>query len=351
MGLGELSRKPPEHPGASYFAEKSALIRKLDAEKLNACVIYNDEMFEPEQSKHGSFGIFNPSCVQNGNKVGIIARAEHSEATWHGRFLTDKATPLWSEAIVSDRLHFNMLHKPMSPGMPSAVRSEDWRLFKYNNEVWSNFTTYFFLNDGWPQKDVKARTCIGKLDSGYHIRFIKEMELPLMADEEKNWVFFEHNGKAKFIYKLEPMTICECDSDWNVKSTEVYPLYFDRRSEHSFIANSTNPILLTLPKWGEVYFMMYHYFLDPYAEMGGSRNRTYYQFAYIFDKNTLKPLAHTYRPVVGGGRGQGRHNNVIYISGVIDSPEIIHFLAGEGDTYSRVIGVSKSILADNLVKL
>lgn len=346
-------RTPPTSGGSNTFSEESALIRKLNAEKFNKSVVFNKRIFDIDQASFGTHGIFNPSCVYDGKEVTVIARAESSEATWHGRFITDKATPCISKMkVATNRVTFSSMHQPLSTGMPSPCRPEDWRLFTYKGETWTNFTNYFFYNDGWPQRDVKSRTCLGKID-GNHIRFIKEMEINgPMNNEEKNWVFFEHDGKMKFIYSIEPWQVYTCDDNGNVIDGISMPLNVPRRAP-KFLANSTNPILVKTQKWGEVYLMFYHYFVDPLANMGGTRNRTYYQFILIFDKTTLKPIAHTYRPVMGGGMGvtEGRHDNVIYTSGAFARGKSLYALCGEGDTFSQLYRLSMPTIEEGLVEL
>lgn len=349
-----LQRKPSVHPRASeHHQSESKIIRTLNAEKLSA-ISYNQRIFDPRQASFGRHGIFNPSCVWDGKKATIIARAEHSEATWHGRFIIDKATPCLSEMRITPtgQVVFDSMHVPISTGMPSPCRPEDWRLFHYKGDIWTNYTTYFFYNDGWPQKDVMSRTCLGKLD-GNNIRFIKEMQInDTMNSEEKNWVFFEHQGKMKFIYSIEPWRIFTCDDNGNVQEELRIETKIPRRA-NKFLANSTNPVLVETESFGECYLLIYHYFLDPLAEMGGTRNRTYFQFMLFFDKDTLKPLAHTYRPFLGGGMGitQGRHDNVIYCSGAFQRGDAIYVVAGEGDTYSQLYVVPLDKIEPNLKKL
>lgn len=330
----EYHREPPVYPEASSVMEETRAIRTLRASNFS-CSKVTRRIFSPEEASFGRHGVFNPSCAWDGEKALVIARAEHSEATWSGRFITEKATPCLSEMrIENGEPVFSYRHKPIKTGMPSPVRSEDWRLFTYKGETWTNFTTYFFLNDGWPQKDVKARTCLGKLD-GDRIRFINEMSIPECTDEEKNWVFFEHEGKLKFIYSIEPWRIFTCDDNGEIQGEFKHDLSI-KREVPKFLANSTNPVLVNTQTHGECYMLLYHYFIDPLANAGGTRNRIYYQFILFFDKNTLMPLSHTYRPVLMGGLNtQGRHDNVLYASGAFQCGEDICVLSGEGDYYSR----------------
>ena len=108
-----------------------------------------------------------------------------------------------------------------------------------------------------------------------------------------------------------------------------------------------------MPKYGELYIMLYHYFIDPLAGVGGTRNRTYYQFIPLFDKEDLHPIAYTYRPVLAGGMGmtEGRHDNVLYASGCFQKGDDLYVLAGAGATHSRIYRMSLPVISENLTEL
>ena len=348
MGLGESSGKPPITSGASLYNDQMLLIRTLIAERAG-CSVYDEGLFSAGQSPYGSKAIFNPSCARIGDTIKVIARGERTDATLRGRYITEKAVPLLSEAKLGDKLSFSSLHKPILDGMPSPLRSEDWRLFAFNGELWTNYTTYFAYNEGMPQEEIYCRTCIGRV-TDTSIRFVREMQVDEMNRLEKNWAFFEHEGKIKFVKSLEPFVIGTCDENGTVVDLVSKTCMLGRTAIGSFVANSTNPILVELPNWGEVYFMVFHLFAQPYGAKGGTRHRTYFQHAFIFDKNDLSPIAYTRQPFLTGGQGRGRDDNVIYVSGALDSPDVIHLLAGEGDENCRAYGISKELLCRVLMK-
>ncbi len=60
--------------------------------------------------------------------------------------------------------------------------------------------------------------------------------------DEKNWTFFEHNGKLMFVYHMNPHTVVEMDLNGNI-ITE-YKTHFDIKSKWKFgeARLSTNPI-------------------------------------------------------------------------------------------------------------
>jgi predicted GH43/DUF377 family glycosyl hydrolase len=62
------------------------------------------------------------------------------------------------------------------------------------------------------------------------------------SGDEKNWTFFEHDGKMMFVYQMHPHTVVEMDLDGNIKTE--YKTHFDVKSKWKFGEPrlSTNPI-------------------------------------------------------------------------------------------------------------
>ena len=303
---------------------------KLEAQR-DACP--KTILYEPGVFPHTQHGIINPSCVQDGQDLTIIYRTEPSSATWSGYLLTDKGIPqLGTGKITRKGIELND-PQPIESGVTMACRPEDWRLFRHNEHIYTNFTNYFYLNKGWPQKVVRCVTALGVLVEG-RVQFVRECTTDhlgmQMNKEEKNWVFFSHNDLLYCVYSVEPYVIFRCDDTGKpheIISSEIrLPRLGDR-----FLANSTNPIPVNLPNLGDGYLMFVHQYLTPNGR--GSRNRTYYQHALFISAETLMPVAWTPYPIVGGGVStKGRHDGVIYISGAFTFDNKIYMMAGEGDS-------------------
>lgn len=332
--------------GSLSTIERVELFDSLKLDQTNK--ITRTELFKAGSYPNTKHGIFNPSCVQRGSKLEVIFRCESSEATWAGYMLTDKATPQVSVGeITKDGLSLSA-PRPIFSGTTLSCRPEDWRLFLHKGKTFTNFTNYFYLNRGWPQKKVQCRVGVGVVLNN-RIQFLRESshgrtELKI-RQEEKNWAFFSNKDQMHCIYSIEPWVVLKTDDTGfpiDMQKTETrFP-----RLGWRYLACSTNPIKISLPKWGNVWFMFCHQFLTPKGK--GSRNRTYYQHAIIFNDNH-KPIAWTPNPIIGGGDHiGGRHNGVVYISGVVDYEENIFALSGEGDSYSAMYRIEKKTLSENL---
>lgn len=309
-------------------------------------------LFQKGSFEFTEHGIFNPSVIAEGQKLTMIFRTEPSQATWSGYFLTDKGVPQIAEGRITRKGLELENPKPIESGMPLACRPEDWRIFRHKSRNYTNFTNYFYLNKGFPQKTTQSRTALGILHPR-SIRFIREMSASKLGyksrREEKNWVFFSNKSKLWCIYSMEPFTIFECDDLGHVikasKSLKRFP-----RLGWRFLANSTNPIKCVLPKFGEVFLMFCHQYLTPNGK--GSRNRTYYQHAVIFSVDDHTPLAWTPAPVTGGGVSTtGRHDGVVYFSGAFSWDHHIYATSGEGDSHSAIYQIPHKELVANLRKV
>lgn len=305
-------------------------------------------------SKEAAQGIFNPSCVATEDGLRIIYRCEPSEATWRGYFMKDKGVPCVGTATIEDGRLVPEMPEPYYSGMPKACRPEDWRVFEHAGQHYTNFTNYYYYNEGWPMKTPHCRTAVGRLGED-RIEFLKEMDGSRagikMGREEKNWVFFSEGGQLYCIYSLCPYRIAKVGKMWGLYDLEERP---DRlpRLGNRYIANSTNPIKVPLRPYGDVWLMFCHQFYTPYGK--GTRNRTYYQHAVAICPERLRPIAWTPYPVVGGGIDcDGRHNGVLYTSGLHydKETETLLLLSGEADSNTVVQYLPMSKLEETIYEL
>ena len=319
-------------------ASERGKIQILNGLKLEASrKVERQKLFKQGDFPQAAEGVFNPSAIFEGDRGKMILRCEPYAATWRGYWIDNKGIPCVSDyQIVQGKVKAGK-PRSLSSGMPLASRPEDWRLFKHRGQTYTNFTNYFYYNRGFPQKNVKCRTALGKLE-GDKIRFLREMDASdhgiAMNSEEKNWCFFSYNGELFCIYSIEPFVVMRCTNDGEIRDIKTTPLDLPRFGNR-YIAQSCNPILTTLPSFGEVFLMFVHQFYTPHGR--GTRNRTYYQHAFAFSPKTMKPVAWSPFPIVGGGTNcNGRHNGVMYISGLIQKGKEFFAFAGEGDANSVV---------------
>jgi hypothetical protein len=95
--------------------------------------------------------------------------------------------------------------------------------------------------------------------------------------------------------------------------------------------------------------MFLHQYFYPNESLKGSRNRTYYQHALVINKDTLKPVAWTPKPVLGGGISTpGQFSGVLYTSSCVAHGEYIYAFSGIGDSSSSYFRLKIEDLEKNL---
>jgi predicted GH43/DUF377 family glycosyl hydrolase len=320
-------------------------------ENTNAQRIFSSGDVDWDITKNG---IFNPSAVfTKKNRGKIIFRCEPEASTWGGHFLEDKAVPMLGDFECRGN-QFQMLGNPypLAGGQIMSMRAEDWRLFKgLDGKVYTNFTNYFFYNKGFPQTETRSTTCIARIN-GDRLEFLQELSAKDFGKEnreEKNWVIFPHRGKYVCIYSVDPYVAFSLDKDFVIRdiiSMSETPL---PRICQNFMANGTNPILQTNKEYGRHYLMTCHNFTHSISD--NKRNRTYWHYVLVLDYYSLKPVAFTPHPILGGDGWEGRHNCIMYVSGMLAHEKNFWFFYGEGDEHSEVCSYPKSTIYQNLVKL
>tara|TARA_Y100000593_G_scaffold82770_1_gene155719 strand:- start:1805 stop:2866 length:1062 start_codon:yes stop_codon:yes gene_type:complete len=299
------------------------------------------------------YGIFNPSVARTKDTLDIIYRAEPSDTTWGGHFLDQKAVALLGKLQINgDRVDKVSEPTPVTGGTTMASRPEDWRLFKgLDGKLYTNLTNYCYFNEGWPQERVRSATCIARVRD-HRFELLQELDASAFLDhnaEEKNWLIFTHKGKYYCLYGLEPYVLFEMDKQFRLtrvaaREERTFPRFCD-----NYLANSTNPVYTTHPRFGKHYLLFSHNFTHPTGN--NKRNRTYWHYAVVIDYDTLKPVGFTPYPVLGGGGRTGRHDNIMYVSGLSVYRQFVYVFYGEGDEHSQYCVIPKKTLYKNIHRL
>ena len=325
-----------------------SLLSNKHPELFTGCRLYTAGEVLPSLTR---FGIFNPSVVKVGDLLYIVYRAEPSEVTWGGHFLEEKAVPVFQTATIEgDRVVKEGEILPVVGGTAFTMRQEDWRLFSDpdTGEVYSNFTNYFYFNPGWPQEDVRSTTCVSRLVDN-RFEFLRELtpaHLRAPRREEKNWLIFKHRGEWLCIYSLEPYILFSLNSGFGVDSVKKFSEKPLSRVHQSFLANGANPVFNDTPSLGPHYLVFCHNYTHAVGD--NKRNRTYYHYAAVLSYDTLDIIGFTENPVVGGGDRDGRHDQIMYVSGVHIENNRIFLFYGEGDTHSEYCSFPEDLVYDNL---
>lgn len=325
--------KMPEAFNAMTKLDKINCMNNL---KLSNCTsVLNKEIFHPGSHPNATCCIINPGSIYDKDKLKVIYRGERTDASFGGYLMTDKAYPLVGDGVFKGSDVMFKDPKLFDSGMPASCRAEDWRLFKHKDKIYTNFSNYYYLDRGFPQKTVRCSMGVGLLLEK-RIQFVRESDpakvnIPTQK-LEKNWAFFSHAGNMFAVYSIEPWIVLKFDDSASPIDFKKKDIHIDRLGD-SYLACSTNPIEVELKSIGPVYLMFLHQYFYP-SEDYGSRKRTYYQHLLAISKKDLTPIAWTPRPVIGGGiSSPGKWSGVVYISSCFTKGRKLHALAGEGDSY------------------
>ena len=343
--------KMPEAFNAMNRMDKISLLNNL---KISSSInVERKDILYPGDHPHGTSCIINPGSIFENDEVKILYRGERTDASFGGYLMTDKAYPLLGKAKIKENyIHFND-PEMIDSGMPKSCRAEDWRIFRHKDHLYTNFSNYYYLDRGFPQKTVRCSMGLGVL-LDKRIQFVRESDATRVGIPEqkleKNWAFFSHKDNMFAVYSVEPWLLLKFDDSGSPIDIKKKDLKIDRLGD-SYMACSTNPISVDLKSLGQVYLMFVHQYFYP-TEDYGSRKRTYYQHIVIFSKKDLMPIAWTPRPVVGGGiSSPGKWDGVLYISSCFVDGRNLYALAGEGDTSCSCYKFDLDDLEEYLCKL
>ncbi len=320
------------------------MLRGLAASMHDTGVIQSKRrLFKAGQlGEETSCSIINPGALYRNKQFHLLCRGEINDSTWIGYWSESHATPVW--CILGDdfeTMDYFFLHYR---DLPKGHRPEDWRLFNFDGQLYSNHSIYMENDD-----ELVCRPGISTIDlNSRELSLCMVLDPPFKANmEEKNWSMFVHEGKLLCIYSFDPYIVLHIDLVNRKTSTVVNDGggvfgWIDKSSR--FISVSTNPI-----SWDEQHYIIFvHDYLD--LDESDQRNRVYMQYAVLIDKLTLIPNSVIPSPLLMGGQEQGRHPGVHYTMSLVNKDKKLYAFYGEGDTHSGVVIFDNKILADMFLK-
>jgi hypothetical protein len=275
-------------------------------------------------------GIYNPGSILIDKKIYLLARVEPDYGAYSGEVIKYFTTSQHPTMFVYDEIYekyidFFELEKE---GYPGISRIEDFRIFKYKGEIYSNHTIVIPFEDS-----IETKSTISKIDI-YNKKIIFD-NIPNILEKkryEKNWVYFSDNDDLYMIYNISPWIIFKksIDNDWvKIIDVNLNLKWFNDK----YLSNSINPI-----DFFDYYLHIFHTKDDNYI---------YSQGFILISKKTLLPEYYTDNYVFIGGHCKGKNNGVFYImSCVEDRNGDLLIVYGEGDSNTRVIKYDKHVLYD-----
>jgi len=208
---------------------------------------------------------------------------------------------------------------------------EDFRLFRYGNEIWANHGMISIQKKHQCASTYIAATpCLSRLDTkSGELSFLGHPRVDFPTGMiEKNWLFFEHDKSLYLLYTVNPYRLLKL-KDAKTHSFETI-IHEDLGSAikdiggfGTMISFSTNPV-----EYDDDYLL----FLIHQVERRG-RERFYHHWGFLLDKRTLRPAKITKKPLFTGEGARGKRPGIIFVTSVLKRQNEFVFLLGEGDAY------------------
>ena len=225
---------------------------------------------------------------------------------------------------------------------PKMVGYEDFRMFQYEDQIWVNHGMISLIRkhecsltfDG-------AVPCLSRLSRATDsLTLMGYPKLDFAANSiEKNWVYFELEGRLFLMYSFSPFRLLKLNNRSNLAFTTIIsrdlePRLHDVGGFGSLVSFSTNPI-----DYDDDYLI----FLIHQVQRRGT-DRFYHHWGVLLSKETLLPEQITRKPLFVGNGARGRRAGILYVSSVVRIEDKFLFFMGEGDAYSTYCAIDREDL-------
>lgn len=221
---------------------------------------------------------------------------------------------------------------------PMGFHVEDPRLFIYKDELYLSYT------DGYIMGQAKINPETLQAENSFYL----DKPDPVNRQTEKNWTFFDYEGKLMCVYDASKQEIFEMNGE---KHTKLYETPFDTQWRWGQMRGGTSPI-----KVGDNYLSFFHSATDIRTIKGPGRQ--YFMGAYMFEgKPPFKPIAISKEPLLAGERISDhipRLSNKIFVvfpAGIIRKENSYLISYGYNDFECRYVEISDELLKENLVPI
>lgn len=221
---------------------------------------------------------------------------------------------------------------------PKGFHVEDPRLFIYKDELYLSYT------DGYIMGQAKINPDTLQAENSFYL----DKPDPVNRQTEKNWTFFDYEGKLMCLYDASKQEIFEMNGE---KHTKLYETKFDTNWKWGQMRGGTSPV-----KVGDNYLSFFHSATDIRTIKGPGRQ--YFMGAYMFEgKPPFKPIAISKEPLIAGERISDhipRLSNRIFVvfpAGIIRKENGFNIAFGYNDFECRYVEISDELLKENLVPI
>lgn len=287
-------------------------------------------------------GVYNPGSIDYGKDIILLGRAEkypHKMLMEKQKYFSKTCSPV---LIFFDKKSCNQIIKVDYPEKDSR-REEDFRIFKFKNKIYSNFSVTTWNPDiFFPEIDpslLKRRMLVGQLDlKKLKLNNISPVKIDLsLKNWEKNWVFFQNEADLYLIYSFSPFyRLLRMDNlnPWKFKTiiSKKIRLPF-KNTRNKFISLSTNPV-----EYDKNHFLLL-------VHLKNHDSYSYKFWGVLIDKKSLLPKKITSRPIFRSyGLLPRSPRQIVYVSSVTKKDNLFIFFIGKGDKEAFWTSIDKNLL-------
>lgn len=301
----------------------------------------------------GSFGfaagLYNPGALVADGTTHLLVRAETApwavQKTSETRYFSS-ASPLLLRIDAAHRITVAAPLPLVDAPDPAGYRAEDFRLFQFRGEVYSNHAVISREDGGAGREQplqvelLRTRVGVSRLDlatPAFTWCGFPSVDRPLERTE-KNWAMFADNTRLLLLYSFAPYVLLAAENWPGLKFTTVLESLCPMPVGDPALAfrNSVNPVPYDDEHWLHVVHQVYP-------------GKQYVFWAVLLSRRTLRPLRASARPLVRAWHGCAA--SIVYVSSaVVDSTEVKLF-AGLDDSTTAVVAVPRRRLDAEWVEL
>ena len=230
-------------------------------------------------------GIFNPGYIKHNDKVYILCRSEKIGRKYRYYNGLGTSIPILCELNRTESGLVLENSWEMDINVPTSIRVEDFRLYHYKDNVYSNHVIYYFKMEVNCESQKCCSMAVSKVDMEnkklnflYELRYKNELY-------EKNWGFINKDDNIYIVKNLVPYTILKLDHD-SGKCEKHTKKYYNILNRYRW-SMSTNPIVYN----DEYYITFIHKYLIK------NKKKLYSHYILLIDRDTLLPKLILPKPI------------------------------------------------------
>jgi predicted GH43/DUF377 family glycosyl hydrolase len=302
---------------------------------------------------HGSFGfaggVYNPGAVAEGERVLLLARAERTPwaiLRWNQTAFLSGCQPVLVRLDETSRIAETRELTYSNREEMSGSRVEDFRLFRYRNQLFANHSR-FRATGGPPGNGDSVRFKSLVIDVGISKVDVAKGELTFLGTPaldrpmgriEKNWVLFENEQQLYLIYSFHPYHLLRANSwpELGFETVMQCELQLPFASDEIDIRNSINPV-----EYDRDHLL--HMVHKAYSD------KQYVFWAVLLEKKSLMPVKISRCPLVRGWLSAPA--TILYACSVLVRGNEILVFAGINDSSMGFWRIPQSELDANWIPL